>query len=93
MRLPAVDAMRGVVMLLMTLDHASYAFNAGRYVTDSMTWYEPGSAIPAVQFLVRWVTHICAPTFVFLAGLALAFSIARKQSRGISDKRIDADTR
>lgn len=90
-RLPAVDALRGVVMVLMTVDHASYAFNAGRYVTDSMAWYQPGSAIPAVQFMVRWMTHICAPTFVFLAGLALALSIARKQTRGVADQRIDAD--
>jgi len=90
-RLPAVDALRGVVMVLMTVDHASYAFNAGRYVTDSMAWYQPGSALPAVQFLVRWMTHICAPTFVFLAGLALAFSMARKQAGGVADRRIDAD--
>jgi uncharacterized membrane protein len=75
----------------MTLDHASYAFNAQRYVTDSMVWYQPGSAIPAAQFLLRWVTHLCAPTFVFLAGLGLAFSIARKKVDGIVDRRVDVD--
>jgi uncharacterized membrane protein len=90
-RLPAVDAMRGLVMVLMTADHASFAFNAGRYVTDSVAWYSAGSAIPAVQFLVRWVTHVCAPTFVFLAGLAMAFSIARRHEAGFSDRRIDID--
>ena len=90
-RLPAVDAMRGLVMVLMTVDHASHAFNAGRYVTDSIAFYTPGSVIPAAQFLVRWMTHICAPTFVFLAGLALAFNITRKQSSGVPAKRIDAD--
>lgn len=90
-RLPAVDAMRGVVMVLMTVDHASHAFNANRYVTDSIAFYKPGSTIPAVPFLVRWVTHLCAPTFIFLAGLVLALSIARKQSSGIADKQIDAD--
>ena len=90
-RIPAVDAMRGLVMVLMTVDHASYAFNAQRYVTDSMIWYQPGSAIPAAQFLLRWVTHLCAPTFVFLAGLGLAFSIARKRADGIVDRRVDVD--
>lgn len=90
-RLPAVDAVRGLVMVLMTVDHASLAFNAGRYVTDSVAWYSAGSHIPAVQFLVRWMTHVCAPTFVFLAGFAMAFSIVRKHDAGISDRRIDID--
>lgn len=90
-RNPAVDAMRGMVMVLMTVDHASYAFNAQRYVTDSKMMYASGSAIPATQFLVRWMTHICAPTFIFLAGLVLAYSIARKTSVGMADKRVDTD--
>ena len=90
-RLPAVDAMRGLVMILMTVDHASYVFNGGRYVTDSTNWYQSGSFIPTIQFLVRWMTHICAPTFVFLAGLVLAVSISRKQALGISEKQIDVD--
>ena len=90
-RLPAVDAMRGMVMVLMTVDHASFAFNADRYVTDSFVMYVPGSDIPTAQFLLRWMSHICAPTFVFLAGLALAYSIANKQFRGIPARQIDFD--
>ena len=90
-RLPAIDAARGLVMVLMTVDHASYAFNAGRYVTDSAAWYIPGSTIPVVQFPVRWMTHLCAPTFIFLAGLVLAFSIARKHAKGVPDRQIDID--
>jgi uncharacterized membrane protein len=90
-RIAAVDALRGLVMILMTWDHASYAYNAGRYVTDSVGWYTPGSVIPAAQFLARFVTHICAPTFIFLAGLVMAISILRKQGAGIEEKRIDAD--
>ena len=90
-RLPAIDAMRGVVMILMTLDHASYAFNAGRYVTDSIVMYQPGSIIPATQFLLRWITHICAPTFIFLAGLSIALSIERKSSQKITDRQINSD--
>ena len=88
-RYPALDAMRGMVMVLMALDHVSHAINAGRYVTDSAAWYVRGSKIPAVQFLLRWVTHICAPTFLFLAGLVLALSVAQRQIKGESDRSID----
>lgn len=77
-RVLALDVMRGVVMVLMTLDHASGAFNAGRLVRDAARRYEPGVALDPVQFGLRWVTHLCAPTFLFLAGVALALSVARK---------------
>ena len=40
-RLTAIDAMRGIVMVLMALDHASHAFNAGRFVRDSATCLQP----------------------------------------------------
>ena len=90
-RLPAIDAMRGIVMVLMAIDHASHAFNAGRYVTDSMFWYRPGAEIPAAQFLTRWVTHICAPTFLFLAGFVLALSVAKRLTRGDAERSIDKD--
>ena len=88
-RLDAIDALRGIVMVLMTVDHASYAFNAGRYVTDSAGWYIPGSFIPIAQFFTRWVTHLCAPTFLYLAGFVLAMSVARRQAKGEPERKID----
>jgi uncharacterized membrane protein len=90
-RLPAIDAMRGIVMVLMAMDHASHVFNAGRYVRDSFIWYRAGSEIPAAQFLTRWVTHLCAPTFLFLAGFVLALSVAKRQARGDPERAIDGD--
>ena len=74
-RLPALDWLRGIVMILMTVDHASGAFNAGRLMSDSAGMYHPGMPLPAAQFFTRWITHLCAPTFVFLAGAALALSV------------------
>ena len=76
-------------MVLMTVDHASDAFNAGRYVTDAAGFYEPGSPLPAAQFLTRWITHLCAPTFVFLAGAALAASVEKRQAAGEPSAAID----
>jgi len=90
-RLPAIDAMRGIVMVLMAMDHASHAFNAGRYAADSVLWYPPGAEIPTAQFLTRWVTHLCAPTFLFLAGFMLALSVAKRLSRGDAQRTIDKD--
>ena len=90
-RLAAIDAMRGIVMVLMAMDHASHAFNAGRYVRDSYIWYQPGFEIPTAQFLTRWVTHLCAPTFLFLAGFVLALSVAKRQARGVPERNIDKD--
>jgi uncharacterized membrane protein len=86
-RLVAVDWLRGLVMVLMTLDHSSDAFNAGRLFTDSAAFDSP--RLPLADFLTRWVTHICAPSFVFLAGTGLALSIQRRMRDGERPRDID----
>jgi uncharacterized membrane protein len=88
-RLPALDWMRGLVMVLMAIDHSSDAFNGGRFFTDAATMWHPGAALPAAQFLTRWITHICAPTFVFLAGTGLAFTASRQVASGDRPWAID----
>ena len=88
-RLVALDVMRGIVIALMAFDHASGVFNAGRYVSDAAAFYRPGSEIPAAQFLLRWITHLCAPTFLFLAGWSLCLSIERRPPQERSESRID----
>ena len=70
LRLAALDWLRGLVMVLMTVDHASGTFNAGRLMTDSLALYQSGMPLPASQFFTRWITHLCAPVFVLLAGTA-----------------------
>jgi len=80
-----IDVLRGLVMVLMSIDHASENFNRGRIMGDSIFFWKPGSPLPMDQFLTRWMTHLCAPTFVFLAGTSLAISAARRQN---ADKHI-----
>lgn len=88
-RLDALDLVRGAVVMLMALDHSSGAFNAGRLISDGAFMYVPGTPLPTGQFLTRWITHVCAPGFVFLAGASLALSTARRLSRGESAWSID----
>jgi len=90
-RIAAIDWMRGFVMLLMVLDHVSMVYNGGHIGTDSAAKYVSGTDLPAFAFFSRWVTHLCAPTFVFLAGTALAISVERKVAKGIDSWSIDRD--
>src|SRR5262245_32473386 len=96
-RLVAIDWLRGFVMMVMAVDHASVIFNAGRTALDSPypidAFFEPpwtpGSALPAAQFFTRWITHLCAPTFLFLSGTSLALSTAGRAARGVAPLAID----
>jgi uncharacterized membrane protein len=89
-RIAAIDWMRGFVMLLMIFDHASMSFDRDHLDHDSALYANASTmALPAGEFFTRWMTHICAPTFVFLAGTALALSIERRVAKGSSAWEID----
>lgn len=90
-RWQGIDAVRGLVMVLMTLDHASASFNAGRLTADGAAMLRPGLVLDPLQFVTRWVTHLCAPTFVLLAGVSLALSATRRRRAGMPNSQIDRD--
>ena len=62
-------------MVLMTLDHVRDFFSNARFNPLDLTQ----SNVPL--FLTRWVTHFCAPSFVFLAGIAAYLSVRRGKSK------------
>jgi uncharacterized membrane protein len=82
--------MRGLVMVLMVIDHASMAYD-GHHVAEDSALYAGANtmALPAAEFFTRWITHLCAPTFVFLAGTALALSTERRVAKGANSWEVD----
>ncbi len=75
-RLDAVDCLRGLVIVLMALDHTRDFF--GNFAWGGA---ENAAASTPALFFTRWVTHFCAPTFVLLAGLGAYLSLARGMSK------------
>jgi len=89
-RVASIDWMRGFVMVLMTIDHASMAFDAHHLDNDSALYANASTmALPAAEFFTRWMTHLCAPTFVFLMGTSLAISVERRVVKGVDAWEID----
>jgi len=75
-RLPYLDAMRGLVMAVMAVDHVDNIINP-RHAGADAAWMIGNVPLSAPDFLTRWCTHLCAPTFVFLAGAGLALAAAK----------------
>lgn len=83
-RLQFIDFTRGLVMVLMAWDHVSGFWNRYHLGSEGVlgTMRTPYNT---TWFLVRFVTHYCAPIFIFLAGTMLAYSSIRRQRRGESE--------
>jgi uncharacterized membrane protein len=77
-RVDAVDLLRGVIMILMALDHTrDYFGNAAANPTDLATTTVP-------LFFTRWVTHFCAPVFFLLSGTGAYLSRRRRSPAELS---------
>ena len=72
-RLTALDALRGLIMVIMALDHTRDFIHAGAmsFSPEDLTRTTP------IIFLTRWVTHICAPVFMCSAGAGAFLRLQR----------------
>lgn len=73
-RIASIDILRGIIMVIMAIDHVRDYFTDVRF--DPTDLSQAGAGL----FFTRWITHLCAPAFMFLAGTG-AFLYGQKRTR------------
>ncbi|HSN61243.1 MAG TPA: heparan-alpha-glucosaminide N-acetyltransferase domain-containing protein, partial [Ferruginibacter sp.] len=79
-RIESIDILRGIAMVLMALDHTRDYFHIGANMDDPLNL---ATTTPWLYF-TRWITHFCAPIFVFLSGTSIYLQSLRKTKRELS---------
>src|ERR1700761_4616403 len=76
-RILSIDILRGAIMLIMAIDHSRDFF----YFTGPGTNPTDMATTTPILFFTRFITHFCAPTFVFLSGVS-AYIAGTRRSKG-----------
>lgn len=79
-RIHSIDLLRGIVMIIMALDHVRDYFHASTFLFDPTDL----TRTDAPLFLTRWITHYCAPVFAFLAGASAFLNGTKKTKKELS---------
>ena len=79
-RIYSLDFLRGFVMIIMALDHTRDFVHFDAFIHDPLDLKSTGP----ILFFTRWITHFCAPVFVFLAGISVFLQEARKSKGELS---------
>ncbi len=77
-RLDSIDVLRGLVMVIMAIDHTRDFLSHDLMYFDAVDLTKTHGAL----FLTRWITHFCAPVFCFLAGTGAFLSFRRGKTKG-----------
>jgi len=80
-RISSIDILRGAIMLIMALDHVRDFFH---HVSPTSDPTDMATTTP-ILFFTRWITHFCAPTFVFLSGVSAHLAGTRRTKAELSD--------
>jgi uncharacterized membrane protein len=75
-RIYSIDLMRGIVMIIMALDHVRDMM----HITSITQQPTDLATTTPLLFFTRWITHLCAPTFVFLSGTSAFISMKMKNN-------------
>lgn len=81
-RITSIDAVRGLVMVVMALDHVRDLIHANALEFDPTNL----TATTPPLFFTRWITHLCAPTFVFLSGVSAYLAYTNSSDPASSKK-------
>jgi uncharacterized membrane protein len=79
-RIQSIDILRGLIMLIMALDHVRDFFHNGGALGDPTNM----ATTTPFLFFTRWITHFCAPTFVFLSGTSAYLAGMRRTKSELS---------
>jgi len=79
-RIDSIDLLRGLVMIIMALDHTRDFFHKDAWTDDPLNM----ATTTPLLFFTRWITHFCAPVFVFLSGSSAWFQSLRKSKKQLS---------
>ncbi|HEY6062778.1 MAG TPA: heparan-alpha-glucosaminide N-acetyltransferase domain-containing protein, partial [Chitinophagaceae bacterium] len=79
-RIESIDILRGIAMVIMALDHVRDYFHIGANLDDPLNL---ATTTPAL-YATRWITHFCAPIFVFLSGTSIYLQSLRKTKKELS---------